>query len=300
MTHGKNRPGRSTGRGAAALALALVLTQAAGAAEAPADCPAETGRLVSIGGAVTEIVYALGMEACLVAVDSTSIYPPEARDLPDLGYMRQLSAEPILAEEPNLVLAVEDSGPPQVLAQLREAGLHVEIVDDVPTAEGVIDKVLAVGRALGRADKADALAADLRARFAALGDRGGIAEDAPRVLFLLSTGNGGLLAAGRDTSAGGIIALAGARNAITDFEGFKPLTAEAAVTADPDFILIPDRMAAEGAGIDGVAAIPALANTRAAREKRIIAMDGLLLLGFGPRTPDAALALSRAVHTPGG
>src|SRR6478752_3765983 len=60
----------------------------------------DTSRLVSVGGDVTEIIYALGEENRLIARDSTSIYPEAASKLPDVGYMRALSPEGVLAVKP--------------------------------------------------------------------------------------------------------------------------------------------------------------------------------------------------------
>ncbi len=50
-------------------------------------------KVVTLGGDVTEIVYALGAQSALVARDSTSMWPEEALKLPDVGYLRQLNAE---------------------------------------------------------------------------------------------------------------------------------------------------------------------------------------------------------------
>ena len=82
---------------------------------------ADPARIVSIGGAITEILYALGFEDRLAGVDTTSLYPRRAlRDKPNVGYMRQLSAEGVLGLNPSLVLAVQGSGPKETMEMLRE------------------------------------------------------------------------------------------------------------------------------------------------------------------------------------
>ena len=71
--------------------------------------PDEMGRIIAIGGSITEIIYALGAEDKLVAVDSTSMYPASALERhPDVGYMRALSAEPVLSVAPDVILAIDD------------------------------------------------------------------------------------------------------------------------------------------------------------------------------------------------
>ncbi len=261
------------------------------------DPSADNERIVSVGGAVTEIVYALGMSHRVIAVDSTSRYPEEARTKPDVGYMRRLAAEPILAMEPSLVLAVADAGPPAVLDQLREAGLRVELVPDHPSPQGVLDKVDRVAGVLGRAARGRALAAGLKARFEALKRAVASLPSRPRVLFLLSIGQGGApLAGGRNTAAAGIIALAGGVNAVDAFEGYKPLSSEAAVAAAPDAILVTNRSLDLLGGVDGLLRIPEIGLTPAGEGRRVVAMDGLLLLGFGPRTATAIDRLAERLH----
>lgn len=253
--------------------------------------------LVSVGGSVTEIVYALGMADRILAVDSTSLYPASATRLPNVGYMRQLAAEPILAMAPSLLLAVEDSGPPAVLDQLREAGLQVVVVPDEPTPQGITEKINLISGALGVPDKGQALSRKVEDDLQSLRKAVKKTEARPKVLFLLSIGNGGApLAAGRETSAAGIIELAGGVNAIDAFEGYKALSPEALVEAAPDVLLVTSRSLGLLGGSESLLQVPEIAETPAGRSGRIVSMDGLLLLGFGPRTPTAIAELAAELH----
>ena len=128
----------------------------------------EPERVVSIGGSVTEIVYRLDRSDQLVAVDSTSTYPAPAAELPDVGYMRQLSAEPILSLDPDHVIVAADAGPPVVFEKLRSADVPVTRVADEPSPAGVIDKVSTVATTLGAEEEGEALAERLKTRFDAL------------------------------------------------------------------------------------------------------------------------------------
>lgn len=257
----------------------------------------DSSRVVSVGGAVSEVIHALGLAGRVIAVDSTSRYPEEVASKPDIGYMRQLAAEPILALTPSLVLAEEDSGPPAALDQLREAGVPVVLVPDAPSSRGVLDKIALVAAALDVPERGRALAARFETEIDAVSAAVARAPVRPRVLFLLTVGRGGTpLAAGRGTSASGIIRLAGGVNAIDAFEGFKPLSSEAVVVAAPDVILVTDRSLELLGGVEGLLRIPEIALTPAGRRRRIIAMDGLLLLGFGPRTAAAVMELVRRLH----
>lgn len=104
-------------------------------------------RLVTISGAITEVVYALGAEAQLVGTDTTSLYPAAAQKTPKVGYLRQLSAEGVLSLKPDAIIATTEAGPPVVLDQLRSAGVKVELVKSEYTWDDVRAKVQPVPKA---------------------------------------------------------------------------------------------------------------------------------------------------------
>lgn len=261
------------------------------------EAAADTSRIVSIGGAITEIVYRLGREKDIVAVDTTSQYPPSALEThPDVGYLRALSAEGILSMRPTLIIADAAAGPPPVLRQLRAAGATLVVLKDDPSAAGVVYKFRAVGRLLGKGALGKKLAAQFEADMQKLKVAIARAKTRPKVLFLLSVGRGAPLVAGQKTSADAIIRLAGGVNAIQGYDRYKPLSPEAAVAARPDVILTVDRTEKALGGIAKIAARREFAPTPAGRDKRVVAMDGLYLLGFGPRTPMAVRDLARALH----
>ena len=192
----------------------------------------QADRIVAVGGAVTEILYALGQQNRIAAVDATSLFPPEAlREKPNVGYFRALPAEGVLAIRPSVVIAIDGAGPPDTIKILTEAGIRLEWAPDVPTREGVIIKIGAVGRAVGVAGAASRLAAEVDTRFDELAKmRAGI-EKPRRVLFVLALQNGRHLVGGRGTAADAIIGLAGGINAAGTIEGYKPMTDEAVIAA---------------------------------------------------------------------
>jgi iron complex transport system substrate-binding protein len=262
-----------------------------------ADSYPEAARIVSIGGSVTEIVYALGQEKRLVARDSTSTWPAEAQSLPDVGYVRALGAEGVLSVDPDLILAIDGSGPPEAVDLLKSASIPYVTIPEGNTGDAIIAKVEAVAEALGVPEKGEKLAEQIRADLAsATWDETG---ERKRVLFVLSMQGGRIMAAGRDTSAEGIIELAGGENAIADFDGYKQITDEAVTNAAPDVILMLSREGDHGGADDQVFGHPAISVTPAAEARAIVRMDGLLLLGFGPRTPDAVRELHAALYGDG-
>jgi iron complex transport system substrate-binding protein len=219
--------------------------------------------VLSIGGAVTEIIYALGEEDRLIGRDSTSSYPGAAKALPDVGYMRALAPEGVLSIKPDLILAREGSGPPEAIEVIRSAGIpFVEVPEDF-TADGIGDAVDTVADALGVEEKGEALRTETSAQMEQLAETVSGIEEKKRVLFILSMQDGRIMASGKGTAANGIIELAGAENAIGDFQGYKQLTDEAIITIDPDAILMMERDGDLDTPPETVLAHPAVATTQA-------------------------------------
>ncbi|RIA46201.1 iron complex transport system substrate-binding protein [Hephaestia caeni] len=252
-------------------------------------------RVVCIGGAITEILYALGQQAQIVAVDTTSQFPSAAlKEKRNVGYMRAVSAEGVLSMRPTLILAMRDAGPPQALDQLRASGIRFVTIDNTLSPEAVTARV----RQLAALFKVDAQGARLNRTI-----DGGFRELAAyrrahparkRVLFVLSLQNGRPMVAGKGTEADAIIGLAGGINAAGALDGYKPVSDEALAALAPDAVLAMDHA---GPGIDVHALdTPGFRLTPAGRRRALIKMDGSYLLGLGPRTPAAALDLARRLQ----
>lgn len=253
-------------------------------------------RIVAAGGVITEILYALGRQDLLVGVDSTSLHPDEAmREKANVGYVRALSAEGVLSLRPTDLLAVEGAGPPDTLKLIAEAGVNVVRISEDTSEAGVAARIRTIGRIADTTDRAEALAARVEAGFAALKQQRDALAARKRVLFVLSLQNGRVMVGGARSSADAIIRLAGAVNAAETVEGYKPLTDEGLIAAAPDVVLMMKHNA-HAASPEQVFSQAALSATPAARTRSLVAMDGLYLLGFGPRTPEAARDLMAAVY----
>ncbi|WP_317993008.1 heme/hemin ABC transporter substrate-binding protein [Bartonella gliris] len=250
----------------------------------------ENARIVSIGGSLTEIVYALGAQDQLIARDSTSIYPQEALKLPVLGYMRALSPEGVLSLAPEGILLVEGSGPPSTLDILKKTSIPIVTIPENYSRESVIEKIRLVGKALHREMQAAALIEKISRDFVDNDALLAKVTKPKRVLFILSVQNGRVMASGTETAADGIIKLSGGINAITDYKGYKLLNNEALLKSNPDVILLV-KHGKKSASIDKILAIPAVKETIAAKNNAIKQMDVMYLLGFGPRTADASREL---------
>jgi iron complex transport system substrate-binding protein len=249
-------------------------------------------RIVSIGGAITEILYALGFEDRLAGVDSTSFYPAAAlRDKPNVGYMRQLSAEGVLGLNPSLVLAVQGSGPKETMDVLEAAKVPLVLVPETFSEAGLLDKIRLVGHAMDADRRAECLSAAVTGDLEQLRELRARVTKPVRVMFVMSLLSGRAMAAGQKTAANEIIALAGAVNAVDNYDGYKIINDEAIVAAKPDVVLSIQR-GKDSLEAETVYLHPAFAMTPVAANKAFISMEGLYLLGFGPRTAAAARDLA--------
>lgn len=255
-----------------------------------------TERIVSVGGALTETIYALGAQARLVGSDTTSYYPPAAERLPKVGYQRALSAEGILSLNPDSIFVTDEAGPAAVLEQIKMTDIAIHRFPKPRNVQDVKSNVGEIARLLQRQSEARSLIASINAKHARLKRMVAARGDTRRMLFILQHGAGAALVAGTDTAADTVMTLAGVANAGAGFARYKPLTPEAAAMLKPDFILITRRGLEQAGGEDALLQMPGIALTPAADNKRVIVMDALLLLGFGPRTVDAALELHSRVY----
>lgn len=254
-----------------------------------------SSRIISLGPDVTEILYALGAGENIIAVDRSSRFPPDTASKANVGYRRSLSAEGLVALQPNLIVAAEDIGPPEAVDIIKELPIAVIFVPEDNSANGVTRKIELIGAALGQVEKAKALSERVLADFAAAAELTAEipAESRQKIVFL--HGLARLSAAGGGTPAGVIIELAGGINPLSTVQGYKQLSEEALLVLAPDVIM----MLSDGKGGPTAAevfATPALRNTPAARNKALVVLDGPYMLGFGLRTAQAVRDLSRTLY----
>jgi heme transport system substrate-binding protein len=256
----------------------------------------DTSRIVVLGAGITETVFALGAGERVVGVDSTSVYPDAAARLPKVGYHRQLAAEGVLELRPSLVILSSQTGPRLARQQLAAAGVPLLTLNEEPTLAATKQRIQSLGRALGVPERADALIQNLEAELARIGTIVGLARRKPRVLFVYARGQGTPFVAGKDSTPAALIELAGGTLAVDAFKGFRPLTAEGALLAAPDFIVIPARGLDSVGGARALLDTPGLHATPAGRSGSVIGIEDVKVLTFGPRLAEGVRELAQALH----
>jgi len=256
--------------------------------ETSSEAPKSNNKIVTLNGGITEIVSALGHEKEIVGTDVTSTYPETLKaTAKDLGHVRSMTIEPIMAVSPTLILASDKDINPELLGKINSSGIKTEVFKQEFTVDGTKKLIADVAKAVGNTDYQklnDKIDADLK-------QVQPIAKK-PKVLFIYARGNM-LMVAGKNTPMASLISLAGGENAINDFEDFKPLTPEAVVKANPDVLFFFATGLQGAGGNEGALKMPGVSQTNAGKNKKIIAMDGGLVSSFGPRLGEAAVGLNK-------
>ncbi|SHM07906.1 heme/hemin ABC transporter substrate-binding protein [Chryseobacterium polytrichastri] len=256
--------------------------------EASSEAPKTNNKIVTLNGGITEIVAALGHEKEIVGTDVTSTYPESLKaTAKDLGHIRSITIEPIMAVSPTLILASDKDINPELMGKIKSSGIQAEVFKQEFTVDGTKKLIADVAKAIGNTDYQklnDKIDADLK-------QIQPIAKK-PKVLFIYARGNM-LMVSGKNTPMAALINLAGGENAVNDFEDFKPLTPEAVVKANPDVLFFFSSGLQGAGGNEGALKMPGVSQTNAGKNKKIIAMDGGLVSGFGPRLGKAAVGLNK-------
>ncbi|MBD2795052.1 hemin ABC transporter substrate-binding protein [Xenorhabdus sp. 18] len=238
-------------------------------------------RIVTIGGDVSEIVFALGEGQHVVARDSTSQNPKELLSLPDIGYMRMLNSEGILSMRPSLVITSESAQPSLALKQVEDSGVKVIKVTSETSLEAVPEKIMTVAKAVNQEKRGEALVAQYRQQLADITT----SAISTKIVFVMSHGGIMPMAAGQQTAADQIIRAIGAKNAMQGFRGYRPLSQEGVIASKPDLLLVSTEGLKTLGGMDKVWQLPGLNFTPAGKKKQVVVVDEMGLLGFGLQTP---------------
>ncbi len=258
----------------------------------------DVSRIIPLNGDIAEVVWALGLGEKVVGVDTSATYPPEAKALPSIGYQRTLSAEGIISLNPTVIIGNEGAGPPEVIEQIRAVGIPVVIIKSTTTLDGVGTKIRTVAKALGVPNRGEEVA---KATQQEIDDALALAAKAktqPSVAFLYLRGSTVQHIMGSGSGADALITAAKGVDvgATSGIQGSKPITPEALVAAQPEILLVLTAGLQSVGGVDGLVAIPGMAQTPAGQNKRVIDMDDQYLLGMGPRAGKALMDLVKFLH----
>ncbi|MFD5844747.1 heme/hemin ABC transporter substrate-binding protein [Streptomyces chartreusis] len=258
----------------------------------------DASRILPLNGGVAEIVFTLGLGDLVVGRDITATFA-EAKRLPQVTKVHDVSAESVLSLRPTVVLADTDTGPKEAIEQIRDAGVPVVVLDPATELADVTTRTTRIAEALGVPDAGRALNERMDGELAAA--RAAVPKGSrPKVAFLYMRGSAAVyLIGGKGSGADSLIEAAGAVDAGKDVgldKAFTPITSEALVRAQPDVILMMTKGLESVGGIDGLVQIPGVGQTPAGMNRRVVDMEDGVLLGYGPRTPLVIDILVDRIH----
>ena len=260
-------------------------------------------RVVCIGSAYNEMIYALGAQANLVGVDYSSTFPPEIKKLPTVGYHRALSAEGILSLHPTVIIHDNNIGPENVVRQLE--ALHVPMKtfqaknDSIPGAQALLREM---GAYFHKEKRAEELCARMDRQLAEATAAVKQYKDTPRVAVIhfgrasnvyLLVGNGG---GGDASTAGKMVELAGGQMAVQQSGMQRMASPEIIAKVNPEVILMTEYGFDRFGSMDQAKTLPGVAETDAARHNRIYRVPEHDLMYFGPDTGESVMKLAKLVH----
>lgn len=254
-------------------------------------------RIISASGNASEVVVRLGLADNLVAVDTTSLLPPEVMQAkPKIGYRRHLSAEGILSMAPDLVILAPDAGPPAVVKQLEDSGLPLFYLEDKQTLDGINEDITRLGEVLGKTEQAQQLVKQQLDEEKALNVSKAAYPRAPELVILLDTGSG-IFGLGKNSAGEHIANILGGHLSL-DFEGMKPMSNEILALNSADAVLVALRNESDHSIV-----IKPLAQGRyevldshpAMQHGCVFQVDIMKSLSFGPDTAAAAQEIAEKI-----
>ena len=269
----------------------------------------DTSRILALDiyGSLSRITFELGFGDNVVGRDVSSGFD-EIKDRPLVTQNgHDLNAEAILELAPTLILTDTSLGPWDTVLQMREAGVPVVVVDSHRSIDGIKSLVTQVATALGVPQRGDALSAritgsvnETTAAIAAISPAN--PADKLRIVFLYVRGQAGVYYLfGEGSGADTLVTALGGVDVSSEigWAGMRPITDEGIVAARPDLILMMTDGLESVNGVDGLLeALPALQQTPAGENHRIVDMADSQILSFGPATARTLEALAVAIYAP--
>ncbi len=247
-------------------------------------------RIISAGGSITEIMYELGLGHQIIAVDSSSYFPHEATEKPQVGYFRRLSAEGVLSMNPTQLVASNGAGPDEALLHISNAGVAVKVFNqEIYTLTAWKDYVKQVGQYFEVPAKASTIVERVERSLSSI--KAVPVEHRKSAVFLMDIGDRGPVAAGNNTVPDMLFELAQLNNIVDVYEGFKPFSSEQLIQLKPDVIVMPSHVVQKMGGVTSICQNMVIKLTTADQGCDVLVLDALLALGFGTRIDEAVEVL---------
>ena len=248
------------------------------------------GGIITAGGTLTDIVFAVGGGDKVIGVDTSSTSPSAVHKLPKVGYYRNLSAEGVLSFNPKQVWVLEGAGSERALAQIETAGVPVAEFGKPTTLSELYTLIHQVADQLGTPDRAEPVINSIKDKFHPVSRAQPLSG-----LFVLQVSERGVVAAGHDSVPDLLFSQSDITN-VVDHKGFKTVSREHLLVNQPDFIVAPSHVVDAAGGREQFCQNATLQLLNAGQSCQLLVMDSLLALGMTTRIAEAHEALLAYVN----
>jgi iron complex transport system substrate-binding protein len=250
-------------------------------------------RIISTDASVTNLLFEFDQQNSLIAVDVTSQLPKGFKELPNIGYHRNLSAEGLLSLKPSIVIGSELMGPDNVMKTLTQAGIPFLQLPIAKTINALKNNINLVAKKLNETERSAQLTQWIDEQANRLKKQSLKAE---RIAFLLSMDPSKLRLAGKGTNGDALITLLGAKN-ISDFENYRNVSAESLLAMKPTVILVAGRSPSMAVA-ELLEAQTSLKYSEAVQTKKIKGIDGRsLVAGLSVAALKEALSIAQYLNS---
>jgi len=257
-----------------------------------------SNQIVTIGGSVTEIVFAIGEGHKVIAVDQSSTLPPEVKNLDQVGYIRSISAEGILSVRPNKILTTNEIGPPNVVKQIQGTGVDLVIFDSPKNFNDILKLIKEISEELNVENKGSNLINKMKSDYSNIQTKIKSFSKSNKIAFFMNSNNGiSFNAAGSGTRANYLIEFIGGENIFkNEFKRYSKVSLESIISLNPDIILIASMSQAK-TNTKSLYENTNLQMVNAVKNNQVHSIDLGQSLTFGSNLTDTALSLLNLIES---
>ena len=255
-------------------------------------------RIITIGGSVTDIVFELGYGSNVIATDQSSTIPPKVKELPQVGYIRAISAEGVLSMNPTMIITTTDIGPPNVVEQLKKTGVDLYIFDTPYSFRDITMLVKDIANCLNEEKKGIELNNNLLHVNSKVEEIKNKIKKKYNFSFFMNPSIGSFSAAGSRTKADYLIQYIGGQNIFSnDFSKYSKVTKETIIKRNPEIILIGNTMGVDNHQLSTIFTDhKEFKNITAVINDDIFTIDMGTYLTFGSSFPKNTLSLLEKLY----
>lgn len=245
-------------------------------------------KIVSLAPAITEILFAIGLDSEIVGVSDYCDYPEKALTKEKMGGFSNPNVEKIAALEPDMVF-LSAGVQEDVINKLEDLGVTV-VVLDADTVEQVLNNIDLAGQLTGKEKEAQAVVEDIQTR---LDKVEAAIKDLSKPTVFIEIWDDPLMSAGSTSFVNNIIELAGGVNVAADnTERYYNYSSEKLFEADPAYYIINTHSHTPAdvktrTGYDALSAV---------KNDKVVAVDDNLISRAGPRVIEGVEEMAKILH----